>query len=70
MEVVFEHGGWRTNGIQPIVGPRQGWSLNPLVFRRVMEDLVAEIREDWSTHSCGFWVDPDLLQVLALADDA
>lgn len=68
-EVVFEHGGWRKKGIYPTVGLRQGCSVSPLLLRRVMEDLVALAREDWSAQPCGVWVDTELLQILAGADD-
>lgn len=68
-ELVFEHAGWKTQGIQPTVGLRQGCSLSPLACRWVMEDLMAEARDIWTAAGNGMWLDAALLQVLAWADD-
>lgn len=39
----FRHSSWQTKPITPTLGLRQGCSLSPMVFRRVLEDVMAPL---------------------------
>lgn len=52
-----------------MVGLRLGCSLTPLVFRWVMEELMAEARELWTAAGVGLHLDTDVLQVLGWEND-
>lgn len=68
MGFVFEQESCRAKSTHPAANMRHECSLSPLVFRCVVEGLVAETCEDWSAQSCGFRLDSEVLQVLTCAE--
>lgn len=47
----------------------QGCSVSPVVFRRFMEDMFAEVGEDWRRRGCGVSLGDERLQYVCGADD-
>lgn len=68
-ELAFRHSTWSAAAGRPNIGLRQGCSLSPLSFRRVIEYCVAEARAAWNSQIPGLHLGEIPLQGAARADD-
>lgn len=55
--------------MQPIVGLRQGCNLSPMIFRRVLSDVMATLKGPWEERGFGLDIAECRLLYVAWSDD-